>query len=87
MKIDKLWFKFFKDKYVKSGYMVTTKHNPASSRFWKAILKVFLEVYDNGCVKIREGKVSFWFDKWLSSGPLAETTNTLQQPKMKVNEC
>lgn len=52
MKVDNLWTRFFKAKYVKSDHMVTTNPNPVGSQFWKAILKVSLEVYENVYVKI-----------------------------------
>lgn len=32
-----------------------------------------LEVYENSCVKIREGNLSFWFDKWLHMSQLSKS--------------
>lgn len=41
---------------------------PTDSSFWKALLKAALEVHLSGCIKLREGKVSFQFDKWFEKG-------------------
>lgn len=86
MMVENLWTRFFKAKYVKSFHMDTTRPNPIGSPFWKAILKVFLQVYENSCIKIYKGKASFWFNKWLSLGPLAKNTTMLQWQTMKINE-
>lgn len=48
---------------------------------------MFLEVYENVYVKVREGKASFWFDNWISSGPLAASSITVLQPGIKIKEC
>lgn len=52
MTVDNLWTILFMEKYVKFGHMVTMRLNLVGLRFWKVILKVVLEVYENGYVKI-----------------------------------
>lgn len=87
MKLDNLCTCFFKAKYFKSGHMASIISNPVGSRFWKTILKVFSEVFENVYVKVKEGKASFWFDKWLSSGLLAKTSSTIQHLELKIQDC
>ncbi|KAG2682183.1 hypothetical protein I3760_11G180000 [Carya illinoinensis] len=65
--------------------VVTPSQN--DSRFWKSVLKVFPKVYENIYVKIKEGKASFWFDMWLSSGPLVKSIELVQRLALKVQEC
>ncbi|KAJ0086550.1 hypothetical protein Patl1_07518 [Pistacia atlantica] len=68
--VDNLWTKFFRAKYVKHGHIFLAETRRNASRFWKSIMKVFPEVAENVLVKVREGSSSFWFDRWLASGPL-----------------
>ncbi|KAJ0094336.1 hypothetical protein Patl1_15029 [Pistacia atlantica] len=68
--VDNLWTKFFRAKYVKQGHIFLAETRRNASRFWKSIMKVFPEVAENVLVKVREGSSSFWFDRWLASGPL-----------------
>ncbi|XP_040991014.1 uncharacterized protein LOC121238253 [Juglans microcarpa x Juglans regia] len=68
--VDNLWTKFFRVKYVKHGHIFMAKTRRNASRFWKSIMNVFPEVTKNVIVKVREGRSSFWFDRWLASGPL-----------------
>lgn len=59
---------------------------PTYSQFWKVTLHVFIEIYNNYCVKNRGGNGSFWFDKWLSSGPMA-TSGNVQNHRLTVKDC
>lgn len=72
LSVNNLWYQLFKARYVRNGHLLNTKLTPASLIFWKAILNVVLEVYENGSVKIIEGNVSLWFNKWFHLGALAE---------------
>ncbi|KAG2411216.1 hypothetical protein I3760_Q020700 [Carya illinoinensis] len=87
MAVDNLWTRFFKAKYFRHGHMAVVTPSQNDSRFWKLVLKVFPEVYENMYVKIREGKASFWFDRWLSSGPLAKSIELVQRLVLKAQEC
>lgn len=79
-----LWTKFFKAKYVKFEHLSQLKPKPTDSHFWKSILRVL--VNDNCYVKVCEGNISFWFDQWLNSEPLA-ANGRLQNPKLLVKDC
>lgn len=77
LSVNNLWYQLFKARYVRKGHLVNIKLTPIGLIFWKAILNVVLEVYENGSVKIREGNVSLWFNKWFHLGPLAKTNAIL----------
>lgn len=51
---DNLWRKFFKAKYLKVGHIAMAERHTFGSRFWKAMMKIFLEVYNNMHIKVRE---------------------------------
>lgn len=67
--------------------MVIASPRPSNSKLWKAILKVFFMVYENVYVMIREGKASFYFDKWLGNDPLTDLACTIFLPKLTVQDC
>lgn len=46
--------------------------------------KVFLEVYRHMFIKVREGKSSFWYDKWLRNKPIAASTNDIRHLKLQI---
>lgn len=84
--VDNVWTRFFA-KYAKAVHLSKAKARPTDSRVWKAICQVLLEVYDNCCVKVHEGNISFWFDRWLSSRPLEEDVSIIHQPNLKIKDC
>lgn len=48
---------------------------------------MFPVVYENTYVNIREGKASFYYDKWLESGPLVDPNFRLTCPQLNIQEC
>ncbi|CAI9775523.1 unnamed protein product [Fraxinus pennsylvanica] len=46
------------------------------SRFWKAVVDCFPDVVANSQWKIKEGKISFWYDNWLEEGPTLPKSGT-----------
>lgn len=47
------------------------------SRFWKSIVTVIPEVNQFSKTRVKIDKSSFWFDKWLSSGPLCDQVDMI----------
>lgn len=62
-----LWTKFFRAKYVKFEHLSQLKSKPMDSHFWKSIYQVLHEVNENCGIKVCEGNIYFWFDRWLNS--------------------
>ncbi|KAJ0103213.1 hypothetical protein Patl1_06269 [Pistacia atlantica] len=74
--IDNLWTKFFWAKYVKHDHIFLAETSRNASRFWKSIMKVVPDLAENVLVKVSEGSSSFWFDRWLASGPLCASRDS-----------
>ncbi|KAF5468900.1 hypothetical protein F2P56_013011 [Juglans regia] len=83
--VDNLWTKFFRAKFVKHGHIFMAESRRNASRFWKSIMTMFPKVLDNVIVKVREGRSSFWFDRWLASGPLCASRN-VGHSKIRIND-
>lgn len=66
--------------------MITSASMSSGSWFRKAIIQVFLEVYENAIVKVREGKASVWYDEWLNNEPLGASTNMVNHSKLKIQD-
>lgn len=49
-----LWSNFFNAKYLRTSHFAIAKITPFGSRFWKAVLKVFPEVYANIHVRLEK---------------------------------
>ncbi|KAF8413601.1 hypothetical protein HHK36_001593 [Tetracentron sinense] len=81
---DSLWNKFFQAKYVKKGHVALASDN--SSRFWKSVMGVLPEVLENVRLMVKEGKGSFWYDRWLSSGPLSLHPNVDITPSLCIKD-
>lgn len=82
--VDNLWTKFFLAKYVQNRHICSINQPPVRSRFWKVILKVLRNVYENCYVTIWDEKFSFWFHKWLQSSPLVERVPSIQNSRLKI---
>lgn len=67
-----LWARFFRAKYVKNGHIVLSLECKPGLKFWRGIVEGLSDLLQNSKWKVREGKVSLWFDKFLNSGPLLE---------------
>ncbi|KAG2685399.1 hypothetical protein I3760_10G124000 [Carya illinoinensis] len=65
-----LWSLFFRAKYLKNSHLELAAVHPVGSRFWKWIMGVVPTVLENVRLKVKVGQRSFWFDQWMSSGPL-----------------
>lgn len=66
--------------------MDVRKLGHVGSRFWKFVVDCFHDVVANSQWKIREGKISFWYDNWLEEGPLCQRVDQIVQPSLKVQE-
>ncbi|KAF8365142.1 hypothetical protein HHK36_032850 [Tetracentron sinense] len=81
---DSLWNKFFQAKYVNKGHVALASDN--DSRFWKSVMGVLPEVLENVRLMVKEGKGSFWYDRWLSSGPLSLHPNVDITPSLCIKD-
>lgn len=50
------------------------------------MVSILLEVCDNVKVKVKAGRVSFWFDGWLSGGSLHVGREDIVNPMLQVKE-
>ncbi|KAF8405073.1 hypothetical protein HHK36_009970 [Tetracentron sinense] len=73
-----------KAKYVKKGHVALASDN--GSRFWKSVMGVLPEVLENVRLMVKEGKGSFWYDRWLSSGPLSPHPNVDITPALCIKD-
>lgn len=84
LSVNNLRTSFFIAKYVKIDDLCNLNLTSIGSRFWKAILKVLLEVYANCFVKVCDRKFSIWFDGWLNASSLVERVPMILNPKLKI---
>lgn len=56
------------------------------SRVLEGNSKTFPTIYKNTYFKAREGKVSFQYDKWLSTKLLVVYMDTIQQPNIELQD-
>ncbi|TXG56159.1 hypothetical protein EZV62_017472 [Acer yangbiense] len=57
-------------KYLKRDHAAVCKAHNTDSQFWRKILRCIPILLNNSNWKVRDGNVSLWYDKFLSSGPL-----------------
>ncbi|KAG8647150.1 hypothetical protein MANES_09G048028v8 [Manihot esculenta] len=70
---DCLWTKCFIKKYLQGRSKWTPNAAASSSHIWKAFCKGYGSIKDGLMVDVRNGSsTNFWFDSWLSIGPLAQ---------------
>lgn len=81
-----LWIEFFCAKFHKDSHISLVNGKISDSRFWRSILTVILEVLNNVKVLVIRGNASFWYDRWLASGPLA-VVDDITNPRLRINEC
>lgn len=48
------------------------------------MISVLPEVCDNAKVLVRGGNSSFWYDRWLVSGPLLDMVDTVPNPALLI---
>lgn len=82
-----LWVDFFQEKYLKDRHFLEYVHRHSESRFWKSIMGSLLEVMENVQVMLRGGNSSFWFDRRLSSSPLAVTVSDIRNKHICIMDC
>ncbi|XP_040986544.1 uncharacterized protein LOC121234610 [Juglans microcarpa x Juglans regia] len=82
-----LWSDFFRAKYLRHGHFSTYKARPIDSRFWRSIVKMLPKVMDNVNVLVRGGNASFWFDRWLASGPLSIHVEDVINNGLRLQDC
>ncbi|KAK0598182.1 hypothetical protein LWI29_032329 [Acer saccharum] len=51
------------------------------------MVAIIPEVVDNVKILVRGGNSSFWFDRWLASGPLSVSTDHISNKKMCIKDC
>jgi len=69
---DTPWVDLVWGKYLHNCPFDSAEAKPYYSPFWKSLLSLKDHLLSNICIKVRNGETtSFWFDKWLPSGPLA----------------
>ncbi|KAK0580059.1 hypothetical protein LWI29_035797 [Acer saccharum] len=78
---------FFKAKYCRHDHILVRKGRPTDSRFWRSMVAIIPEVVDNIKILVRGGNSSFWFDRWLASGPLSVSTDDISNKKMCIKDC
>ncbi|CAI9756989.1 unnamed protein product [Fraxinus pennsylvanica] len=83
---DSLWAKIFRAKYFKHGILDIGNLSYIGTRFWRSVRGCLPEVIERSQWKIRDGSCSFWFDKWIESGPLCAQVTQAVEPKLKINE-
>lgn len=80
------WSQFFLAKYVGQKH-ITTVDTRKGSKFWKLLMSNLAVVLRNSKWRVREGKLSFWRDKWLSDGPIIEQQEVSELPDLLLADC
>ncbi|XP_041007958.1 uncharacterized protein LOC121252418 [Juglans microcarpa x Juglans regia] len=81
-----LWMDFFKGKYVRGNHLSLLELK-TGTQFWKSLVKSIHDVLSNSKWKVREGNISFWYDKWDDDGPLCDHYPVIEQLMLKIKEC
>ncbi|KAF5443041.1 hypothetical protein F2P56_035636 [Juglans regia] len=81
-----IWVNFFKAKYVKYR-QISLIEASKGYLFWKQIVAVLPKVLSNAVWKVRDGRVSFWRDNWLSSGAIIDSCEISDLPLLTIREC
>ncbi|KAG6624967.1 hypothetical protein CIPAW_16G063000 [Carya illinoinensis] len=82
-----LWADLFRAKYCRNDHVLAQKERPTNSRFWRSMMAIIPEVMENVKISVRGGNSSFWFDKWLASGPLSVNTEVITNKKLCIQDC
>lgn len=67
---DKLWVHLLSSKYLKNNHTLHMEVSSGTSYTWSSIVKAANWLSDGFVLRLGKGEVSFWYDKWLESGPL-----------------
>ncbi|KAG2719727.1 hypothetical protein I3760_02G003400 [Carya illinoinensis] len=81
-----IWLKFFLAKYVCQKH-ISIVDPLKGSKFWKMLLHNLPAVQKYSKWNVREGKLSFWHDKWLSDGPLTDHHEVRESSTLSLAEC
>lgn len=79
-----LWARFFGAKYVKHVIHFVNEVSSPCSIFWKKIASQLHVLVQHTKWKIREGNVSFWFNKFLKRGPLFDSVEVFYNRNLKL---
>ncbi|KAG6624731.1 hypothetical protein CIPAW_16G048000 [Carya illinoinensis] len=79
-----LWPDFFRAKYCKNDHVLACKEGPIDSRFWRSMVAIIPKVMENVKILVRGGNSSFWFDRWLVSGPLSVSMEVFTNKKLCI---
>ncbi|XP_042939531.1 uncharacterized protein LOC122274569 [Carya illinoinensis] len=83
---DSLWSNFFRAKYVRQNHISLVERGKGT-RFWRMVASCMPDVLNLSKWKIKNGNISFWFDKWLDEGPLCNLVPMGDSPSLLVTEC
>lgn len=81
-----IWVNFFKAKYVKESHISLIEASKGSLS-WKRIVAVLPKVLSNAVWKVREGRIAFWRDNWLSLGVIIDSFEISDLPLLTIREC
>ncbi|XP_042952307.1 uncharacterized protein LOC122289402 [Carya illinoinensis] len=82
---DSLWSHFFRAKYLRQNH-ISLVDRGKGTRFWRMVASCIPEVLNLSKWKIKNGNISFWFDKWLDEGPLCNLVPMGDSPILQVTE-
>ncbi|XP_059289597.1 uncharacterized protein LOC132043134 [Lycium ferocissimum] len=69
--MDNLWSQFIKAKYSPRANMVSNVISPNNSNIWRSLLKIRPQAKHHIQWEINKGNTLFWWDNWITQGPLA----------------
>ena len=70
---DMFWARYMISKYVTTtGHAAIASIKPSNSQTWRRMIGVRDFMVLHMQTLVRDGSLSFWFDNWLGTGPLAE---------------
>ncbi|XP_042962535.1 uncharacterized protein LOC122296805 [Carya illinoinensis] len=81
-----MWSKFFLAKYVRQKH-ISIVDPLKGSKFWKMLLHNLPEVQKYSKWNVRDGKLSFWHDKWFSAGPLSNAHEVRELSGLSLTDC
>lgn len=81
-----LWTEFFRAKYLKGGHLMTYNNKASNSQFLKSIMGCVSDVMVNVKIILRGENFNFWYDRWLSLGPLSIRGNDISNKKLRIKE-
>lgn len=69
---NKLWVQLLSSKYLQGQSILHCTISANASYIWRSILKAYGLLKEGFIWRIGHGESSFWYDKWMPSGPLCD---------------